>query len=643
MFDGTIRTLSNVKFVPFMTRSLISIGQLSKLGCKIRIENESMRISRGNFVVMNGEQAENNLFHLVGDTVSSDACVADSSRNLDATRLWHLRLGHTSEKNLEILRKRKLIAVDTPTSLDFCSECVSGKQTRVSFGAGKHNTNGILDYVHTDVWGPSSTHSLSGSKYYVTFIDDFSHKLWVYVIKLKSDVFEIFKTWLALVEVETGRKLKVLRSDNGGEYTSGNFKDFCSRRGIHRHYTTPGDPQSNGVAERMNMTLLKKVRCMLVTSGFPKMFWAEALHIAVHIVNQLPCSAIGGKIPEEIWRGKGCICLKYIRVFGSPAYIHVTGQDKLDLRATKGFLLSYTDESAIQVKVIHSRHVTFDESIMFKSNHNRKPAPEPEIISSVSPTTDGDEIIIGPIVPNSSACGFTLGLEFEEDVSPPDTSTSDPVSSVQEEILNDGGGQGDTIPVSVPTRQIHRTIRPPNRYGDWDFANMSFTDQLEYVFHVVQDDPFDYSEALASSHCDKLLGAMHEEMEALSKNNTWELCPLPKGSRAIGCKWVYKVKDDKRYKARLVVKGFAQRKGIEYDDIFAPVVRHTSIRVLLALVEILDLELEQLDVKTAFLHGDLEETIYMKQPEGFISDNKPDWVYQVVEFLFIYFFMLMTC
>ncbi|KAI3692795.1 hypothetical protein L6452_32618 [Arctium lappa] len=164
---------------------------------------------------------------------------------------------------------------------------------------------------------------------------------------------------------------------------------------------------------------------------------------------------------------------------------------------------------------------------------------------------------------------------------------------------------------------------------------MSFTDHLEYALHVVQDEPFDYSEALPSSHCDKWLGAMHEEMEALSKNNTWELCPLPKGNRAIGCKWVYKVKDDKRYKARLVAKGFAQRKGIEYDDIFAPVVRHTSIRVLLALVAILDLELEQLDVKTAFLHGDLEETIYMKQPEGFISDNKPDWVCKLKKSLYV--------
>ena len=135
-------------------------------------------------------------------------------------------------------------------------------------------------------------------------------------------------------------------------------------------------------------------------------------------------------------------------------YSHVTGQDKLDPRATKGFLLGYTDGikgyriwNPVTRKVIHSRHVTFDESIMFKSTHDQQPAPEPEIISSVSPTADGDEII-SPIVPSSSARGFTLGSESEEDVSPPDTSTSNPVSSVQEGTSNDGGGQGD-----IPTRQ----------------------------------------------------------------------------------------------------------------------------------------------------------------------------------------------
>ena len=122
---------------------------------------------------------------------------------------------------------------------------------------------------------------------------------------------------------------------------------------------------------------------------------------------------------------------------------------------------------------------------------------------------------------------------------------------------------------------------------------------------------------------------MDEEMQSLQKNQTWKLASLPKGKKAIGCKWVYAMKDgfpDKnnvRYKVRLVAKGYAQAKEVDYNEVFSPVVKHSSIRILLALVAQLDLELVQMDVKTAFLHGDLEEEIYMNQPDGFkVAEKK---------------------
>ena len=116
---------------------------------------------------------------------------------------------------------------------------------------------------------------------------------------------------------------------------------------------------------------------------------------------------------------------------------------------------------------------------------------------------------------------------------------------------------------------------------------------------------------------------MEEEMQSFQKNQTWKLASLPKGKKAIGCKWVYAKKDgfphrdNVCYKARLVAKGYAQKEGVDYNEVFSPVVKHSYIRILLALVAQLDLEIVQMDVKTAFLHGDLEEEIYMSQPEGF--------------------------
>ena len=160
-----------------------------------------------------------------------------------------------------------------------------------------------------------------------------------------------------------------------------------------------------------------------------------------------------------------------------------------------------------------------------------------------------------------------------------------------------------------------RNIKPPVRYG--------FKDLASYCLVINSGDPSTFQEAIDSFERDKWMEAMVEEMESLNKNKTWELSELPKGKKSIGCKWVFKKKEavsekeGERFKARLVAKGYSQRYGIDYDEVFSPVVRHTSIKVVLALVALQDLELEQLDVKTTFLHGNLEEEIFMEQPEGF--------------------------
>lgn len=125
---------------------------------------------------------------------------------------------------------------------------------------------------------------------------------------------------------------------------------------------------------------------------------------------------------------------------------------------------------------------------------------------------------------------------------------------------------------------------------------------------------------------------MQEEMESLQKNQTWELCELPKGRKALTVKWIYKKKEgipgveDARWKARLVARGCNQKEGVDYNEVFSLVVRQTSIKVLLTFVALFDLELEQLDVKTEFFHGELEEEIYMRQPEGFVVPGKEQLV-----------------
>jgi hypothetical protein len=156
---------------------------------------------------------------------------------------------------------------------------------------------------------------------------------------------------------------------------------------------------------------------------------------------------------------------------------------------------------------------------------------------------------------------------------------------------------------------------------------LSCAEQVEH-----DAEPATYTEAIASVDKEKWLGAMQEEMQSLEKNDTWDIVCLPKQKKVVRCKWIYKRKkglspnEPPRFKARLVVEGFSQIPGVDYTDFFSPVVKHTSIRAFFGIVAMHDLELEQLDVKTAFLHGELEEEIYMDQPEGLVVPGKKDLV-----------------
>ena len=191
-------------------------------------------------------------------------------------------------------------------------------------------------------------------------------------MKSKDEVFETFLVWKKMVENQTGRKIKVLRSDNGTEYRNDQFSYFCKKEGICRHFTVRYTPQQNGVAERMNRILLEKVRCMLFNAGLGKQIWAEVVMYASHLINRLPSAALNGKTPLEVWSGKLTNDYDTLRVFGSTAYYHVK-ESKLDPRAKKALFMGVTSGvkgyrlwCLSSKKIISSRDVTFDESFMLK-------------------------------------------------------------------------------------------------------------------------------------------------------------------------------------------------------------------------------------------------------------------------------------
>ena len=169
--------------------------------------------------------------------------------------------------------------------------------------------------------GKISSPSLSQAEYFIVFVDDKTHYVWIYVVKHKHEVFGKFIEWKSLVEKSSGYKVKKLRTDNRGEYTSTDFESYLKKEGIEHQYTIPKTPEQNGVSERMNRTLVETVRSMLADSRLPHSFWAEALSTAAYLINRSPTKTLDGKTPFQAWYGKKPN-VNHLRVFGCSAYIH---------------------------------------------------------------------------------------------------------------------------------------------------------------------------------------------------------------------------------------------------------------------------------------------------------------------------------
>ena len=508
--------------------------------------------------------------------------------------LWHRRLGHIGENNLKQMACEDLVLgfnYDVSKSVGFCESCVNGKIHRCRFPTtGRRRGEEPLSIVHSDVCGKVNTKSLGGNEYFLTFIDDNTHFTWIYVLKHKYEVFQQFLKWKAMVEKSSRYKMKVLRTDNGGEFTSTEFQEYLQQEGIKHELTVPKTPEQNGVAERMNRTLVETTRSMLFGAKLPQRFWAEALSTAVYLRNLSPTKAVKNITPYEA-RFAEKPRVDHLRVFGSTVYAHIPKDErgKLDSKAQKCVLLGYGSETKgyhlydqTKKRVFLSRDVIFNEQevngLSDESLNSEEPLPLVEV-QLPSLETSNDEST------------KETEAECEE---PPDA------QRVETPIV----------------RQSDRVRQRPDYYGVW----VNCVEQLD-------PEPTSVTEALSCPEKEEWKKAMNSEMESISDNKVWELVELPEGKRIVGSKWVFKRKVGAngvidRYKARLVAQGFSQRFGVDYDETFCPVVSFESLRTLIAAAVQKGLMIHQMDVTAAFLNGKIEEEVYMRQPEGFVESGK---------------------
>ncbi|KFD63371.1 hypothetical protein M514_24458 [Trichuris suis] len=252
--------------------------------------------------------------------------------------LWHRRLGHLSRGSMKLLLNGMVTGIpkNSVSNID-CITCVKGKQCRLPFPKlqGKRATN-LLDVVHSDICGPMQVRSFSGARYFISFIDDFSRKSFVYFLKNKNEALQKFKEFVAFVERKTSRKVKCLRTDNGREYVNEHFAQFLTANGIRHERSIPDTPEQNGIAERLNRTLVEKARTMLIDAGLSTDLWAEAIGTANYLRNRCPTKALRNVTPEEAWSGRKPN-LSHLKVFGCLAMVHIRQEAAATIGRRKRF------------------------------------------------------------------------------------------------------------------------------------------------------------------------------------------------------------------------------------------------------------------------------------------------------------------
>ena len=606
--NGQMRQIHNVMYVPALKKNLISVSTITdnhlkvefgKLGCIVKDVQDHYR------VVSTGTRV-GGLYRL---DVTVKRHVALTSKETSTAELWHHRYGHLNYNDLSLLQRKSMVEGLPVMKCEHlpCEACALGKQHREEFPVHtEKRQHDILELIHTDVCGPMQTRSLGGASYFVIFIDDRSRYTWVYFIRRKSDIFEYFKEFRTMVEKQTGKYIKILRSDQGGEYKSKAFNTYCKSNGIQQQFTVPHTPQQNGVAERWNRTLVESARSMLQGKNISNGFWAEAINTAVYLKNRCPTKQLVFQTPFEVLHGYKPD-VSHFRGFGCTAFAHIPKDNrrKLDAKSIKCvFIGYYADQKAYKLldpsshKLFASRDVLFHEQAD-KSN------------------TKNDAWHIS----NDAHVKLDTLIKQEQEqvqvqVQDQDESSSMSTSSSSESSQGGDSPQSRRIMDGTPTgieapRRSSRQTQLPARYRD--YALMSNIMNVE--------EPIDYEQA--KQH-EPWINAMNDEYASLMKNQTWELVELPENKVPIGSKWLYKLKFKAdgtidKFKARLVAKGYAQKEGIDYEDTFAPVAKLNTIRLLIALATKHNWNIHQLDVKSAFLNGDLKEEVYLVQPEGFVK------------------------
>nr|AAD25646.1 putative retroelement pol polyprotein [Arabidopsis thaliana] len=584
--------LQNVLFIPEFRLNLISISSLTTdLGTRVIFDPSCCQIQDLTKGLTLGEGKRiGNLYVL--DTQSP----AISVNAVVDVSVWHKRLGHPSFSRLDSLSEVLGTTRHKNKKSAYCHVCHLAKQKKLSFPSANNICNSTFELLHIDVWGPFSVETVEGYKYFLTIVDDHSRATWIYLLKSKSDVLTVFPAFIDLVENQYDTRVKSVRSDNAKELA---FTEFYKAKGIVSFHSCPETPEQNSVVERKHQHILNVARALMFQSNMSLPYWGDCVLTAVFLINRTPSALLSNKTPFEVLTGK-LPDYSQLKTFGCLCYSSTSSKQRHKFlprsRACvflgypfgfKGYKLLDLESNVVHI----SRNVEFHEELF------------PLASSQQSATTASD--VFTPMDPLSSGNSITSHLPS------PQISPSTQIS--KRRITKFPAHLQDYHCYFVNKDDSH-PISSSLSYSQISPSHMLYINNISKI-----PIPQSYHEAKDSK---EWCGAIDQEIGAMERTDTWEITSLPPGKKAVGCKWVFTVKFHadgslERFKARIVAKGYTQKEGLDYTETFSPVAKMATVKLLLKVSASKKWYLNQLDISNAFLNGDLEETIYMKLPDGY--------------------------
>nr|GEV26992.1 retrovirus-related Pol polyprotein from transposon TNT 1-94 [Tanacetum cinerariifolium] len=638
--------ITRVYFVEGLGHNLFSVGQFCDSDLEAAFRRDACFVRNLEGVdLLKGDRSTNFYRINLHEMASASPICLMARASSTKSWLWYQRLSHLNFDTINDLSRNDLIAGLPKFKYHkehLCPSCEQGKIKRASHPTKPvPNSRQRLHLLYMDFCGPMRIASINGKRYVLVIVDDYSCYAWVHFLRSEDEAPEVIIKFLKRITVLFQSPVIIIRTDNGIKFKNQVLKEYFDTVGISHQMSSVRTPQQNGVVERQNRTLVKAARTMLIFSRAPLFLWAEAITTACFTQNRSIIHRRFNKTPYELINRRK-LDISFLHVFGALCYLKNDREDigKLGAKGDIGFFIGYSaDSCAYRVynrrtkKILETMNVSFDElSAMAFEQHSSKPRlnsmTSRQISSGLDLTYASSTITMQQLSEGRLDLLFEAMYDYYIGGQP--SATARTVSPAQEPQVRQSSTASTTIAdtAPIPTNSSSHATNIPISSQDVDELNPNamvdgntFVNPFANSSTISTMEPKNVKEAMTDP---AWIDSMQEELLQFKRLDVWVLVPASDNISPLTLKCLSKNKHDEeqtviRNKSRLIVRGYRQEEGIDFEESFALVARMEAIRIFLAYVAHKSFTVFQMDVKTAFLHGSLKEDVYVCQPEGFID------------------------